>query len=1691
MADLSTEIKIGVDASGVEAGVGKAKRSLNDLGAAANKIGQDGGKGMNALGAGAGAASQKVDAATKSMIGSVQRLSAQMDAGEKNSRKYFETLAAQRNVNLDALRPYLDQLDAVRAKTGAATEEATKFTAAARSIGTALAAIGVAAGAGFATSFIKNVVDLGDRLDDLAEKSGISARELSVLRYAGEVSGTSFDSMAVGLRKLAQNMAAAGGGAKEQSAVFEALGVKVKALDGSLRGSGEVLGDLATKFASFRDGPEKAALAMELFGKSGEDMIPLLNKGREGIEALRTEAEKLGAVIGGDFSAASAAFNDNLKRLALSSEGARVTLVGELLPTLNEIAEAFIRAKDGGSSFSVLLGSGLRNTLQAVTVLAANLQFVFGGVGREIGAIAAQTVALARLDIAGFRAIGDAVKADADRARKELDDLERRILGLGTLMSEGRRGLSDPRVLGTVGSIDEQTRGWRPSAPIVNRAGAGTGSSARDKDLERETRLLAELSGVTASYIEDLQALDRIRTKGLVTEERYIEAVIALIAKQPGAKKAMEDMAKVEEQRVKALNDLREVELKRVADIEKAVDGIAKQNETMRDEIAMLGLSKKEQADYLIAKNDTVIAIKEEQLARMANKEIMSREAIALEEEISRLKERNGLLRTRQGKEAAIEAADEMTKAAQKTREAWERESERIADSFVDNLMKGGKSVAEYLKDLFRTLVLRPILQPVGNLVGGLANQAVSAGANALGIGNAVGAGSALMGTNAALGFANVTGAGLDGFLAASGGFGTMSTGASLTGVLGAIPGWGWAAMAAAAVAGLIASGGETRVGGQYSNGSLLGAPSGGQIDGAGVAIDATLKSINSLLSGLGSSAQVRQLLSGLEQSEKGKGFAYAGGFLTSGEAFGQTADGFMNRRGDKTKEQALAEFGEELKQATLQALQAADVPGQVGEYLKQLGDIDQLSGGSLDEALGYLQTYMGLQEQLLSLQSTETENLTRARQKELDALPESLRAIAEQIHAEQDLAKVRQEEAAKGQQIANERLGLARQYYQLVGDTQALRALELEGLDASNRFIQERIYAIQDEQAAQVAAQQAIEKAAQSARQAQEDYARSLEDAQDFLGGVTRNIGQYLDSLRSGPAGLLSPRDQLANAKSQFERQLGLAQGGDRDALSSITQYADAFITAQKGFSASGGDTKAVIALVQQTLAALPNQVRAEDLIVAAIKDAAKTTTQAIAGAALSDAENQRLTREALNTPLVEMARKLDAGFSTLDTTLDQKLDFSEFRAGFAGAASEATLKSVFDAIDSNADGFIQRQEATTTAVAKMEAVLASALDSGFSVLDRNADSQITRDEFLTGLAGLATDDVLNQGFDRLDVNGDKIVDRQEATTAAVQSLRAIIDSRLANGFTGLDRSLDGLLDFNEFRTGFVGLASDATLQRIFGEIDENGSGTISALEANVVAVRELQSKVVASLTTGFDELAGQDNQVSRDEFLRAFAGLATDSTLRQLFTGLDTDQDGQISKLEAIRAQTEATASYTGSQKLTGEQMLARLNQDSILSFSRAQMIDFTVYTANGAQRAAAATEGLLALAQSAGLKMQFRRDTVTSGWYATGAAFHGTTITRPTHIAGLGEAGPETILPLANVGGVMGVRATGADSKEVVAAIDRLDARLAAIESNTADGDITINLKNVTVDERVLIEKVIKTTRERAARGEGALA
>lgn len=195
----------------------------------------------------------------------------------------------------------------------------------------------------WAKGLISQTVELGGAIADLSQKVGVPAETLQQLGYAAQLSGGSMESLGNSLGKLAKLASDAGKGSKEASSTFSKMGIKVKETDGSLRPVEDLLGDIAEHIASLPDGTEKTAKAMAVFGRSGKDLIPLLNEGREGIDELRKEFVDLGAQIDGETASSLEEFGDQQDKIGVALDGIRNQLVIGILPHLKEMVETWVQ----------------------------------------------------------------------------------------------------------------------------------------------------------------------------------------------------------------------------------------------------------------------------------------------------------------------------------------------------------------------------------------------------------------------------------------------------------------------------------------------------------------------------------------------------------------------------------------------------------------------------------------------------------------------------------------------------------------------------------------------------------------------------------------------------------------------------------------------------------------------------------------------------------------------------------------------------------------------------------------------------------------------------------------------------------------------------------------------------------------------------------------------------------------------------------------------------------------------------------------------------------------------------------------------------------------------------------------------------------------------------------------------------
>lgn len=201
-----------------------------------------------------------------------------------------------------------------------------------------VATAAAAAGAALAVA-VKGAIDNADEMSKTAQKVGVTTEALSRLNYAAGLSDVTLEQLSKGLGRLTQSMSQiAQGMAGPAKMAFDALGISAMDASGHLRSSDDVLADVAERFARMEDGATKTALAIALFGRSGADLIPMLNMGKSGLAELATEADRLGITLSTSTGRSAEAFNDSLTRLQSVFAGVINRIMVGILPALDEFS---------------------------------------------------------------------------------------------------------------------------------------------------------------------------------------------------------------------------------------------------------------------------------------------------------------------------------------------------------------------------------------------------------------------------------------------------------------------------------------------------------------------------------------------------------------------------------------------------------------------------------------------------------------------------------------------------------------------------------------------------------------------------------------------------------------------------------------------------------------------------------------------------------------------------------------------------------------------------------------------------------------------------------------------------------------------------------------------------------------------------------------------------------------------------------------------------------------------------------------------------------------------------------------------------------------------------------------------------------------------------------------------------------
>jgi len=408
----------------------------------------------------------------------------------------------------------------VQATAGKISEVTTK-------IALGMTAVGAAITGAFAL-MIKASVDYGDQIYETSQRTGVAVDTLSRLKYVADQTESSFEAVAMGLKFLNKNIYEATSGNKKANESFRALGITLKdEVTGETLKAEEVFFKIADAFQGIDDAATKTALAMQIFGRQGEALIPILNLGSGEIKRLSQEAERLGLVLTSENAKAIDQFSDSSKSLKAAFSGLWLEISQLLIPALENLIKfatnmvvkirGWIEAHEilSGVLAGVTLAFGALLLVIGPLVLVFNqviqavlfLNFLFPKLTLNINALGVALKALNIVTIAAAAAfagwkLGEWIENNAGKIQK----FEQRIKALWDSIFHKPKG-------------PVMEFGWgKPEAPA---APSGETPSVPSAGIDETINLVER-------HVQKLKELNESYIAGRITAMQYYEAVKTL-----------------------------------------------------------------------------------------------------------------------------------------------------------------------------------------------------------------------------------------------------------------------------------------------------------------------------------------------------------------------------------------------------------------------------------------------------------------------------------------------------------------------------------------------------------------------------------------------------------------------------------------------------------------------------------------------------------------------------------------------------------------------------------------------------------------------------------------------------------------------------------------------------------------------------------------------------------------------------------------------------------------------------------------------------------------------------------------------------------------------------------------------------------------------------------------------------------
>lgn len=599
------------------------------------------------------------------------------------------TLEIQLLANMARLQKDMD--DAKRAVGGAMSSITSAVNIAKAALSGLAAGLSVAA----IVSHARATIDAADAINDLSQRIGIAVKDLAKYELAASQSGTTMEALAKGIKGLSGNLL-------EHGDALKKAGITATTADDAMK-------QLANVFAGMPDGMEKTTLAVKMFGKSGMDLIPMLNMGADGLDKAAEKSAKYAAQMA-ILAPQADAFNDNMAELGMLSKISGMSMMNDMMPALIAITQAMADASQKGGMFKGVM-AGIDE--------AANQMFDWSGRQQRKGiktltddlASLHEAQSLITVDLFGRRG---QIQLEIEGKTKALDAAKKAYFGL----TEGNagRGSVNPA------SVKPKTDWLSDYRAMMDALGGDSkATAAQITDYQRLTRAIAEKQAVSNLDLETQARMTEAQKYSAKFEaDLLIPGTLKMTATEIELTRAKmatliaTELSNVEKDKeTKATLAGSEAHHKYVETLTQGLDKLKAESLTQQEHNDRLGLSVEAIAALDAAKLESQAVTLDLMAIKVLDKNLDEEQYGLYKAQAQELRKLAELKQTGAAKEAQIEVA-------KKAAEEWKRTADSINKDITDALMRGfesGKGFAENLRDtitnMFKTMILRPIVSAV------------------------------------------------------------------------------------------------------------------------------------------------------------------------------------------------------------------------------------------------------------------------------------------------------------------------------------------------------------------------------------------------------------------------------------------------------------------------------------------------------------------------------------------------------------------------------------------------------------------------------------------------------------------------------------------------------------------------------------------------------------------------------------------------------------------------------------------------------------------------------------------------------------------------------------------------------------------------------------------------------------------